>query len=349
MKILILRVSAIGDVIHTLPAVFLIKKYSPQAQISWVVQKKAASTILNQPFLENVFVLNDKFLKIKNIYSTLKIIKEIRRTKWDAIIDFQGLHKTSALLMFLHGKKFGFSTKHARSKISTYFTDVCEIPEYKNIIQKNLSLASRVATELFNTKECPTIEELKKDFSFEFESKGKIYVDEWLIKNNIKKFILMCPNTTWETKHWPEENWVEFAILFNEQNMNLDLLLVGHDFGAAAKNIAEQIIKQNISVKIVPGMDLNATSYLISKATLVIAPDTGLLHMADFLGIKAIGIFGPTNKDVLGGFLTRYNVKSAIQVYKPNRWNLKKTTQAHGNMYKLNARMLLDKLREDLK
>lgn len=349
MKILIVRVSAIGDVIHTLPAIFLIKKYCPQAQISWVVQKKAADLLLNQSFLENVFVLEDKFLQIKNLTATLKTIKELRKTKWDAIIDFQGIHKTSALLMFLRGNKFGFSAAHARSKISTWFTHVQETPKFKNIIQKNLSLASTASQKLFDAQDCPTIDELKKSFIFDFATQSKDLVDQWLTANNINNFVLLCPNTTWETKHWPDENWVEFARLFKAENPEIDLLLAGRDFGSAAKNIAQKLTEQNIQVKIAPKLNLNATAYLISKARLVLAPDTGLLHMADFLGVKAVGIFGPTNKDLLGGFLNQYNVENAIQVYRPDQWNFKKTTQADNNMYKLSSRMLLDKLREELK
>ncbi|KKQ33194.1 MAG: Lipopolysaccharide heptosyltransferase I [candidate division TM6 bacterium GW2011_GWF2_37_49] len=349
MKILIVRVSAIGDVIHTLPAVFLIKKYCPHAQISWVVQKKAASLIVDQPFLENVFVINDKFLNTKNILHTLKTIKKMRQTSWDAIIDFQGIHKTSALIMFLNGKKFGFAVPHARTSMSTWFTHIRTNPEYKNIIQKNLSLASNVLEDLCNIKQCPTIDILKKEFYLNFKPQNKDLVDNWLQKNNISNFVLICPNTTWETKHWPDENWIEFAKLFKQQYQDRELLLVGRDFGAAAKNIAFTLEKHGIAIKYVPPFNLNATAYLISKANLVIAPDTGLLHMADFLNIRTIGIFGPTNNKVVGPFLNIDNIKNAIQVYKPDQWNLKKTTKAQNNMYKLKSETLLEKTKELLK
>lgn len=349
MKILIVRVSAIGDVIHTLPSIFLIKKCCPQAKISWVVQNKACGLIADQPFLENVFVLNDKFLNPKNISHTLKIIKTLRQTKWDAIIDYQGIHKTSALIMCLNGKKFGFNASHARSALSTWFTNVRSIPEYKNIIQKNLSLASNVIHNLCKCDRCPTIDALKKEFYLNFQPQNQHLVDNWLKECSISKFVLLCPNTTWETKHWPNENWVRFSKLFKQQYQNLHLLLVGYKFGNAAKEVAEMLEKQNISVTIVPPMNLNATAYLISKSSLLIAPDTGLLHLADFLDIKTIGIFGPTNKELVGPFLNVDNIKNAIQVYKPDQWNLKKTTKVQNNMYKLKPETLLEKIKELLK
>ena len=109
MKILILRVSAIGDVIHTLPAIFLIKQVYPHAKISWVVQKKASALLINQPFLENVWILPDNFLYPKKWMSVIKLIKKVKQTKWDAILDFQGIVKTSILLAFLKSPSWLFA------------------------------------------------------------------------------------------------------------------------------------------------------------------------------------------------------------------------------------------------
>ncbi len=350
VKVLILKVSAVGDVIHSLPVVFYLKKCCPNMQISWVVQKKAASLLLNQPFLDNVFVLPDKFLKMKNWESSFEVLKELRKTKWDAILDLQGIHKTTVLLYFLKGKKYGFCPKLARSSFSTWFTDKHTCTDFKNIIQKNLAVASDVITELLNTNECPTIQELKKDFSLSFDESDKQSVDNLLDANNISKFILLCPNTTWATKHWPEELWIEFIKKFSRQNTECKILLVGQNFGTAAKEIAKTCNAQNLPVILVPSWDLNALAYLISKANMLIAPDTGLLHLADFLNVTTVGIFGPTNKELQGPFLKNENMLNAIQVYnfqdsiESNRSNFQKTTTSKSSMYKLQPDMLLEKV-----
>lgn len=350
MKVLILKVSAIGDVIHTLPTIFYLKKCCPNIQISWVVQKKAAALILNQPYLDNVFVLPDKFLKIKNWRETLKILKKIKKTKWDAILDLQGIHKTSILLFFLKGKKYGFCPKLARSKFSTWFTNKHVCSEFKNIIQKNLSIASKVVLDYTNTNQCPTLQEIQKSFSFHFNESGKQEVDKWLNENLITKFILLCPNTTWKSKHWPEELWVEFISELSKKNTSHKIALVGQNFGAAAKEIAHACKNQNLPILSVPSWDLNTTAYLISKSNLLIAPDTGLLHLADFLDVPTIGIFGPTSKDLQGAFLKNENILNAIQVYNcedsndTNESNFKKSTDSNSNMYKLKSNMLLEKV-----
>jgi heptosyltransferase-1 len=379
MKILILKVSAIGDVIHALPAIFYLKKCCPDVQLSWVVQKKAADLILNQPYLDKVFVLPNKFLHPKNWLKTFKVIRELRQIKWDAIIDFQGIHKTSLLISILRGKKFGFDAKLARSKFSTWFTheQVSQEPnlEFKNIIQKNLALADYVARALCRSSEnkptgiyanqCPSIAELKKSFVFKFDQAGIDMVDEWLEKNISKpaKYILLCPNTTWQTKHWPEEYWLELIKILSQDNLQYKILLVGQDFGQAAKQIAQSCIGQALPVHIVPAWDLNATAYLISKADLLIAPDTGLLHLADFLDTTTIGIFGPTGKDAQGPFLKDINMQNAIQISdkmaihvndsavndSSNNPNLKKATAYQSNMYKLKPNVLAKKVLQILK
>ncbi len=366
MNILILKVSAIGDVIHTLPAVFYLKKCSPNTKISWVVQKKAADLLLDQPFLNEVFVLPDKFLHPKNWLDSLKIIKELRKTKWDAILDFQGIDKTSAIIAFLKGKKFGFSTRIARSKFSTWFTNFHVDVECKNIIQKNLALASYTTQELGGPQnlcatQCPSVPELKKTFDFNFGKAKMQDVDQWLTNNQITdKFILLCPNTTWETKHWPNEFWLEFIKLMSQEKLQHKLLLVGQQFGKAAEKIAQLCQEKNLPILIVPAWNLNATAYLISKTDLLIAPDTGLLHLADFLDVTTIGIFDPTSKELQGPFLKDINIENAIQTgnilqtgfqgnNNTNKSNFQKSTPYQTNMCKLQPSMLLDNVLHILK
>lgn len=396
MNILILKVSAIGDVIHTLPAVFYLKKCYPNAKVSWVVQKKAADLLVNQPFLDKVFVLPDKFLHPKNWAASLKIIKELRKTKWDAILDFQSIDKTSIIISFLKGKKFGFASRIARSKFSTWLTQFHVDIEFKNIIQKNLGLACYAAQELGDTKtntsargacppklslsegwkpvepyersktqnlcstQCPTIGELKKDFSFNFNQAGKNTVNDWLKTKQIERFILLCPNTTWETKHWPNELWIEFIKLTSQEKLQYKMLLVGQQFGKAANKLAQLCQEKNLPVFIVPAWNLNTTAYLISKTDLLIAPDTGLLHLADFLNTTTIGIFDPTSKELQGPFLKDINIENAIQtgnILQPgfqvtnnmNQSNFQKSTPYQANMCKLQPSMLLDKVLHILK
>ncbi|MBD3273074.1 hypothetical protein GF385_01860 [Candidatus Dependentiae bacterium] len=357
MDILILRVSAIGDVIHTLPSIFFIKKVLPNAKISWIVQKKAADLLINQPFLENVYVLPDKFLYPHHLLKILKLIKKINKTRWDMIIDFQGILKTSIFAYFIKGKKIGFDKKNARLGITTFFTNKQIKPKYKNIIQKNLNLTSGTLQEILknNFKKCPTIDSIKKNFKLKIKSKDKVIINNWLKKNDIKKFIILSPNTTWPSKHWPVENWKNLITILTKNNLNNNsIILLGKDFGAQAKNIFEYCKKNKIRILFSPKWNLIQTSYLISLVNLLVAPDTGILHIADFLGKKSIGIFGPTSAKKHGPFLLQNNISNAIQIkcphfYKKTHGKLKTSGNKTNCMYKLNAETLAKKILKIIK
>lgn len=324
MKILIMRVSAIGDVIHTLPALFLLKKQIPQAQISWVVQKKAAALLAHHPALDQVWVLPDKYLYPAQWKATAQIMREVKKTKWDAIIDFQGILKTSLLIAQLTGKKYGFGKKHARDSWSRFFTHHHINPQYTNIIQKNLALAAEVVDDLTHQPACPTLHVLRHDFDLFFSEQSKEQVSKWLAHHQAKKIIALCPNTTWESKLWPTERWQELLKLlcshFNKPGDPIIGLLGTSFTGEAAEKLIPFINEHKLPVVIVPRMDLLTTAYLFTHAALVIAPDTGLLHIADFLGTPSLGIFGPTSKRRHGPFLTEANVKNCIQVECPHHY-----------------------------
>lgn len=330
MNILILRVSAIGDVIHTLPALFYLKKSLPRAKISWVVQKKASSILENQKYIDRLYVLPNKFLQIKNWGKTKKIIVQLRAQKWDAIIDFQGLCKTSFLAWWVHGKKFGFDRANTREPLSAWFTHHHTKPIYTNIIQKNLSLASSVISYFTPTKTCPTLHELQKEFDLFIPQEKKERVQAWLDRHAIDNFITLAPNTTWASKHWPLENWHELIHLLTKANMKT--ILLGKDFGAQAAQLAPSLAHH------VPAWDLLTVAHLLKKTDLLIAPDTGILHLADFLKTKIIGLFGPTLATKHGPFLTKENIANAIQIPCTHRY--KKCHKNSDCMSALSAKIL---------
>jgi len=353
MKILFVRVSAIGDVIHTLPALFMIKKLYPESSISWLVQKKAAALLVDQPILDKTWVLPDNYLAAKNLPITIHIMKEIRATQWDAIIDFQGILKTSILLYFLHGKKYGFDSAHARDRFTTWFTDVQISPVYTNIIQKNLALASHAIYDLQNSyTTCPSITSMRKDFTLAIPESKQNTVRAWLTEHTLKKYILLAPNTTWESKLWPETYWRQlFELLHERKNTSFeyDTILLGKDFGNPAQTLAQYIHDHNLSIKVSPRWDLLTTAHLLTHASLIIGPDTGLIHLADFLGVPSISIFGPTNKDKHGPFLTDQNCSNAIQIKCPHVYEKthgKNQNAGHTTncMYKLTPTMLYNKI-----
>ena len=318
MNILIVRVSAIGDVIHTIPALLLLKQLAPDAKISWLVQEKAASLLLGQPFIDQLFLLPDNFLWPSNLGKTKKIIETLRQTRWDAIIDFQGLEKTSLIFATLSGKKYGFTACHARSKLSTLFTHKRSEPVYTNIIQKNLDLASFVATDLFGARTCPVVDSLNGRNVLAVSAQDQVAVDTWLQRNHVSRFMLLAPNTTWDSKHWPLEHWLSLIkTLVADQAFvaaGISIVLVGSNFNEMAAALAMLIKEENLPVLLLPTFHLLAMAHLMKKSALIIAPDTGLVHLADLVGERSIALFGPTDAKRHGPFLMQENRDNVVQI-----------------------------------
>ncbi len=348
MNILILRVSAIGDIIHTFPAVHLLKTMLPKANIFWVVQKKGSSLLHNQKFIKKVWTLPDKFLRPKNLPQTQKIIKEMRHIEWDIIIDFQGIFKTSVLLFFLNGKKIGFDAKTVRSPYSLLFTNIKHHPCYTNIIQKNLALASAAIQVLKNDYSySPSLCFLQKNFNFHIPLKTQNKIRNWLQPSKEKIKILLNPNTTWPSKHWPIENWKNLLLLISK-NKNFYPIIIGEKFGKAANELANFAKKKKFKSLITPPWSLIEIAALLQNSDILIAPDTGILHLADFLGTKTIGIFGPTLAQKHGPFLKKDNIQNAIQIKCPHyykKYHGSKIIDIQSNcMYKLTSTELYRKL-----
>ena len=325
-NILIVRVSAIGDVIHTFPATILLKQTHPQATIHWVVQHKAAALLFNQSFVDHVWVLPNHYLSVKHWNSTRKIIQKLKVITWDAIIDFQGLLKTLMLYTSLRGTKYGFDKHSARSRWTSWFTHKTVTPEWNNIVQKNLALASYVAHNRYGQHIQPTLTTLAKQFTLYVPKQQQRVVDRCLSEHNIKKFIMFASNTTWLSKHWPTPHWQSTIIRLLQQT-EYDLVFVGASFGKQAATLTQWIKQNKLPIHFVPAWDLLTLSYAIKKAELMVAPDTGLLHLADFVGTRSIALFGPTFAYRHGPFITVSNQRYAQQAICPHAYQKQHGTQ----------------------
>jgi lipopolysaccharide heptosyltransferase I len=362
MNVLILKVSAIGDVIHTLPAAYLIKSYCPNVRVDWVVQEKAAGLVLGNPLIDKVWVLPNKFLLPKNWLRTYEMICELRSQRWDLIIDFQGILKTSILIWFLKGVKIGFDKNNARDKFSTLFTNHQYCPTYINIVQKNLSLASFACGTLFDSTQCPTIGLLKSKFSLPIKDCDKNMIDCWWQENNIEKLVVVAPNTTWKSKQWPDDCWRLFLknlaakldTMSKISGKRIVAAIAGSSFGNQAEILASFAATERLPALIMPAWNLSCMGYLISRSTLLIAPDTGLLHMADFVGTRSIGIFGPTLAKKHGPFFSEKNIANVVQVECAHRYQKFHEKSKYGGeigdcMYKLSPDRLLDLVIDNVK
>lgn len=280
-RIAIIKLSAMGDIIHAMVALQYIKKQYPNLQIDWFVESTFAPILENNPDINQIIKLDLKSIKKdkKEIINQIKLIKKYEKNSYDLVIDAQGLIKSAIVSFFLGKNRVGFSKNSTREKLASFFyTKRVDIAYDKNAIERNVKILSQALN--FEITKDDILN--KKPFLFYKNENEVMY--EYLSKD--KKNVLFVIGASWPSKMYSKE---KFAKIINNLDENC-LITWGNE---AEKDIADFIA--NISkAKVLPKLDLNSLKAIMSKVDLVIGNDTGPTHMAWALNIPSITLFGNT-------------------------------------------------------
>ncbi|MDN5100968.1 lipopolysaccharide heptosyltransferase I [Aliarcobacter butzleri] len=280
-RIAIIKLSAMGDIIHAMVALQYIKKQYPNLQIDWFVETAFAPILENNPDINQIIKLDLKSIKKdkKEIINQIKLIKKYEKNSYDLVIDAQGLIKSAIVSFFLGKNRVGFSKNSTREKLASFFyTKRVDIAYDKNAIERNVKILSQALN--FEITKDDILN--KKPFLFYKNENEVIY--EYLSKD--KKNVLFVIGASWPSKMYSKE---KFAKIINNLDENC-LVTWGNE---TEKDIANFIA--NISkAKVLPKLDLNSLKAIMSKVDLVIGNDTGPTHMAWALNISSITLFGNT-------------------------------------------------------
>lgn len=279
-KVLILRLSALGDTIHTLPVAYAIKKTYPNCQIGWVVEDKAQLFLKDNPLIDKCFVIPKKdwqkrgFSPISIIKDLKKIINEINAENYDVVLDTQQLLKSAILLPFLNIKR-KITLTGGREGSSLFSNEIYEEshklfdPNY-HVVRRNLELAEHIGADTSETKM------ILKEATEEIKEK----ITQLLANlDNNKKTVICSPATTWDNKHWKESHWSE-VITYLKSKVNI--VFTGTDSDRA---LIERILNNSTcsedDVTILTGKtNLEELAELFRRGDVVISPDSGSAHIA---------------------------------------------------------------------
>lgn len=309
MKIAIVKLSALGDIVHAMVALQFIKAHFPEIQIDWIVEQRFADVLKHNPDIDNVLTVNLKALKTNKagIFAQFKKIRSYASNNYDLVIDAQGLIK-SALTAKIIGKRIaGFDADSIREKAASWFYDVKVACAYDaNTIDRNTLILSSPLGINISTEQILN----KKPFLFFSNEDPQIY--DFLAKDRLNMVLVI--GSTWDSRNYPAAKFVKIAEAL-QQNC---LVIWGSEQEKAS---AEWMATQSDRIKVMPKLDLNSLKALIAKSDLVIGNDTGPTHMAWGLNRPSITIFGPT--PISRVYQTDMNkvVKSAsiVNPYKLNK------------------------------
>lgn len=280
-KIAIVKLSAMGDIIHAMIALQFIKKFYPDLQIDWFVENSFSQVLEYNPHINEIIKLNLKAIKTnkKEIINQFKLVNNYSKNSYDLVIDAQGLIKSAIVTRFLSKNRVGFSKESIREKFASFFyTQKVDISYDKNAIDRNVEILSKPLGFDVTRNDILT----KKPFLF-FKNENEVIYD-YLDKK--EKNILFVVGASWNSKIYSKEKFAKIVNILNENS----LIVWGNE---SEKNDAHYI--SNITnARVLPKLDLNSLKAIISKVDLVIGNDTGPTHMAWALNIPSITLFGNT-------------------------------------------------------
>lgn len=303
MNILIVKLSAVGDVIHTLPSLAALRSHYPHAHITWAIEAAAADLILDHPHLDRVLVSHRKRwiddLKNGRFGAAVKGIKafrsELRERPYDLVIDFHGLLKSAVIVLTSGGvRKLGYDSLQEGSGL--FYNE--KIPEdmKKHAVDRYLDFARHLGARV----QTP---EFVIPFSGENERRTRGFLEANGIGPN-DPFIAISPQALWETKLWSDQKFAQLSERIMRE-LSLPVILTGHD---------EKSTQGLQSFMTAPAVDLAGRTTLrdlaclFRRASLVATTDSGPMHLAAAVGTPVVALFGPTDPARTGPYGSGHTV-----------------------------------------
>jgi heptosyltransferase-1 len=305
MRIVIVKLSAIGDVVHALPAVAALRRALPAARLAWVVEKRAAAILKDSPVIDELIEINTRAWRKRLISrATIADIRQrITSLRGDAAIDiaidFQGLLKSGLVMQATQARRrIGFARADLREPLSRLFlTEQVDASSLRHVIEKNLALA-HAAVEGVSGDDRAALASNVYEFPIAVSADDEHYAEE-AANQRAARFAILNPGGGWATKLWPAERFGALAdhlyeqhglvsyVTFGPGEQRLAQAVAGHARSGAAQVIASTL-KQFVA--------------LARRAALFVGGDTGPLHLAAAAGTPILGIYGPTSPERNGPF-----------------------------------------------
>lgn len=276
-KILIIQLRRIGDVLLTTPVIEALRERFPSSQIDFLVEKPADEVLRGNPYLNNIILSDKKF------FEQIKLIKRIRKEKYDLIIDFLGNPRSAWVTFFsrakyrvgfdIPGRQFAYNIRIKRDNLSKY------VVHFKLDALKAIGIDSPQKKMFFPVPE---------DIELFIEHSLHSYLD----KNKI--LVGMAPWSRRQARRWPKHYFAEIADRLMEKYNSQVILFWGPGEKEAIEEVASLMRNKPL---ISPPANLKQVAALIKKCDLMVTNDNGLMHIAVSVGTPTVTMYGPTDSE----------------------------------------------------
>jgi ADP-heptose:LPS heptosyltransferase len=296
MNVLIVRLGALGDIIHAIPAAAALRAAMPDARIDWVVDAKHREILDLVSAIDRVVTLDARTLS-----AWVDVVRRLRLVPYDVALDFQGLLKSAVLARASGARRvYGFSIWHLREKAARpFYTSSGSRPPSReasadsgrpgggnhpdgaepHVIQKNLNLLTVIGVNA-------------SEVAFPLVHAPSAVLDHVKSLIGSGSFALLNPSAAWPNKRWPAERYGEVATFLREIRGIPSLVL----WGPGEQDLAREVVRASSGAAVeAPATRIVDLLDLSRAAALVVSGDTGPLHIAAATGTPTVAIFGPTD------------------------------------------------------
>ena len=289
-RVLIVKTSSMGDVIHTLPALTDAKKACPDIVFDWVVEEGFAEIPAWHPAVDRVIPVAIRRWR-KNIWQTMgstewkQFRNQLRKHHYDLVIDAQGLLKSSWLTRLVNAPTAGYDKKSIREPLASLFY------QHKYRVSKDLHAVERIRQLFAKALSYPIPENVMT---------GRYGIDpkRFCSTTPEKPNVVFLHGTTRDDKHYPEIYWQQLAEKLAERGLRVRLVWGSEAEQARAKRIAALVP----TVEVLPRLNIQGVAGVLAQANAVVAVDTGLGHLTAALGIPGVSLYGPTLPGLIGAY-----------------------------------------------
>ncbi|MCB2154558.1 glycosyltransferase family 9 protein [bacterium] len=293
-SVLIVRLSAIGDVIHSLPVLDVLRRELPDARIGWIVEELSAPLLQNHPQLDELYVIPKKRWRgnfWKMFFPEIRpFFRQVKADGWEVALDLHGLTK-SGLVAWASGApiRIGYGDEDGR-EINKLFTNrkVKPSPEIKHVVARNLALLEGlgITPPADAAGKLGILEEEREQMRARLEEAG------W---TRGERIAALNPGAGWSSKRWEPVRFAETGALLAKDPGLRPLILWGPREEPMRDEIANRLKQSGVEPIIAPQTRIRDLAVLISLCDLFIGGDTGPTHTAGLLDVPVVSIFGASD------------------------------------------------------
>ncbi|MGX9934446.1 lipopolysaccharide heptosyltransferase I [Advenella kashmirensis] len=273
-KILIVRSSSLGDLVHMLPAISDIHRHVPGAQIDWVVEEHFAEIPAWHPAVHEVIVISHRrwrkqWLSRQAGSERRAFAQNLRKRDYDIVLDMQGLMKSAWVVRQAKGRRHGLDWRSARESLaSLFYHERHKVEFWQPAVRRQRLLASAA-------------------LGYTFSGDPDFGLQSFTDNTPIQDYAVIMPSASREDKLWPEQDWQVVFGLLKQAGLRLKLL-AGNENEAAR---AQALIRDFDNAEVLPRMSLTEVAKLLAACKIMVGLDSGLTHLAAALGRPTIGIY----------------------------------------------------------